>query len=255
MKFYKFTLAAVMLASLAACGGGDSDDRVGLADPKVRFVNVAPLASSVTLYREEVPQSNATAVGYKFASAYFDVSESTSAWSIRSTAAPITTLGSVTFGADRGDRNTIVALPAATGLTPLLIKDPYNKSLTTNDARFRVVNAATNAPAIDVYLTAPTVAITALTPTFANVQFGQALPPSASDSVYYAGGAYRIQVTTAGTKTVLFNAPVTVANNADWLLLAVPTPDTGTPAAGAIKFLLVQGSDATPVTSEIVSAP
>jgi hypothetical protein len=254
MKVFKFAVAAVILASVAACGGGDTDDRVGLADPTVRFVNVAPLANGVTLYRDEVAQSDATNVGFKFASAYFDVSLPSAAWSIRTAAAPVTNLGSVTFAADRGARYTVVALPSATGLTPLLIKDPYDKSLTSNDARFRVVNAATNAPAIDVYLTTPTGDVTTLTPTFPNVQFGQALPPTAGDSLYFAGGSYRVQATTAGTKTVLFSAPVTVAANADWLLLAIPTPDTGTPAAGAIKFLLVQ-SNTTPVTSEILTAP
>ena len=58
-----------------------------------------------------------------------------------------TQLAAVTFDADRGDRNTIVAVDSDTGLDVVLVRDPYNKSLTSDKARVRVLTAAFDAQA------------------------------------------------------------------------------------------------------------
>jgi len=251
----KLVLAAVALSTLAACGGGDTEDRLDVADPKVRFVDVARLSANVTLYRNDVGQSDANNVGYKYGSYYFDVSPGDATWSIRPAANTATQLAAVSFDADRGDRNTIVAIASDSGLDAALIRDPYNKSLTTDKARVRVFNAAVNAQAIDVYITQPGADISNSVPDFANVQFKQSAPLSGDDSIEYPGGGYQLRVTTAGTKTVLFTALVNVSDNADWLLVPIPTADSGAPVAGDIKLLLVQGNDKATVTTEITSSP
>lgn len=255
MKSFKLVLAAMALSTLAACGGGDTEDRLDVADPKVRFVDVARLSANVSLYRNDAAQSDANNVGYKYASRYFDVSPGTATWSIRPASDGNTSLAAVGFDADRGDRNTIVALPGDSGLDALLIRDPYNKSLTSDSARIRVVNAASNAPAIDVYLTAQGADISATTPNFSGVQFKQSAPSSGADSLQFPGDTYQLRVTTAGTKTVIFSAVIGVASNADWLLLPIPAADAGSTAAGDIKVLLVQGNDSDTVTAEIASTP
>ena len=129
MKLFKLALAAVALSTLAACGGGDTEDRLDIADPKVRFVDVARLSANVTLYRNDAGQSDAANVGYKYASRYFDVSPGGATWSIRPAANTATQLAAVSFDADRGDRNTIVAVASDSGLVDaVLIRDPYTRA-------------------------------------------------------------------------------------------------------------------------------
>lgn len=254
MNIIKLALAALTLSTLAACGGSDTEDRFDVADPKVRFVDVARLSANVTLYRNDASQSDATNVGYKYASHYFDVSPGNAAWSVRPAANTATALATVSFDADRGDRNTIVAVAGGSGLEAVLIRDPYNKSLTTDKARVRVINAALNAQAIDVYITLPGADISNSVPEFPNVQFKQSSPASGNDSIEYPGGSHQLRVTLAGTKTVIFSAVVNISDNADWLLVPIPTADTGEPAAGDVKMLLVQGNDQATVTTEIASS-
>jgi hypothetical protein len=57
---HKLLFACIPLAMLAACGGGDTEDRLDVADPVVRFVHAAPSTSAVTLYRATIAQSDAT---------------------------------------------------------------------------------------------------------------------------------------------------------------------------------------------------
>ena len=254
-KLAKLALAAVALSTLAACGGGDTEDRLDVADPKVRFVDVARLSANVTLYRNDAGQSDAANVGYKYASRYFDVSPGNATWSIRPAANVAAQLAAVSFDADRGDRNTIVAVASDSGLDAVLIRDPYNKSLTSDKVRVRVLNAALNAQAIDLYITPPGADISNSAADFANVQFKQSSPSSGDDSVAYSAGSYQLRVTTAGTKTVIFSAVVNVASNADWLLVPIPTADTGEPVSGDIKLLLVEGNSDNTVTTEIASSP
>ncbi len=48
---------------------------------------------------------------------------------------------------------------------------------------------------------------------------------------------------------------MSVADNADWLLVPIPTADSGDPVSGDIKLLLVEGNNDDTVTTEIVSSP
>ena len=255
MKFLKTSLAAIALASLAACGGDDADDRLNLADPTIRFVDAAPYNTNVTLYRNEVAQSDASNFGYKSASLYFDTSGDAANWTIRPTNSITSLLASVQVDPDRGDRHTIVALPNGTGMDALLIRDPYRKSLTSDDSRVRVVNAAFNAGAVDVYLTRTDAVLANATPSFANVQFKQSAPASGADSREFDGGTYRLVATTANSKNPIFSAVVDLGDNADWLLVPLPAVDGAANASSAIKFLLVEGNKASTVSREIVSAP
>jgi len=239
---------------LAACGGGnddDLDDRLDLADPKVRVLHAVPLAPEVSLFRNDVAVGGATDLAYKDATNYFDVSTATQKWDLRTTGSPALTVGSVTFDARRGNRYTLVAVPDAGSATEVvLIDDPYNKSIASDNARVRVFNAAFNAASLDVYLTAPGADLATATPTFAAVGYKTALPASGSDSVQLEGSNYQLRMTTAGTKTVVFDAQVSLARNADWLL--VPVPASVTP--NATKVLVVQTDSSTPAT-ELSTTP
>jgi hypothetical protein len=241
---------------MSACEGSDDDsldDRVGLADPKVRFVHAVPAGPNVTLYRGNTPQADATNVGYKFASHYFDVGTRAETWSLQTTGFPSTTLGSLVLDAQRGNKYTLVALPGVDTVDSLLIVDPYDKGVTSDHARVRVLNAAVNAQNVDIYLTAPTVDLATVGPNFAAVQFKSAQPASGADSQEFDGGNYRLRITTAGTKTVIFSAPITLDNNADWLVLGIPADGLGAIVADRIKVLVAKSDDSAQTTLEIAS--
>ncbi|KNZ31883.1 MAG: lipoprotein [Methylibium sp. NZG] len=247
-------LVAAPVLVLTACGGGDDslDDRLDLADPKVRLVHAAPLAPNVTLFRNDLTiAADVTNVPYKGASRYFDVATSTERWDVRTATTPALNVGSSTFDARRGTRYTLVALPDANSITEVaLISDPYNKGITSDNARVRVYNASANAGGVDVYLTAPATDIATVAPNFGNVGYKQAVPASGNDSLEVEGGSYRVRMTTAGTKNVIFNATVELAKNADWLLTSVP----GSLTPNDVRVLVVKSDEGAPAV-ELVNTP
>jgi hypothetical protein len=221
----KLLLACVPVIGLAACGGGDTADRLDLADPVVRFVHASPVAPNVTLYRADVSQSDATNVAYRFASNYFDVSTGDADWSVK-TATGALTLGTVSIApAERGTKYTVIALPSsATASTAYLIVDPYNKGLTSDSTHLRVMNASFNAANIDLYMNAigTDISPSSVTPIIAATAFKTAGPASGSDSRDIPGGTYQLTITAAGSKTPLFRGLVSFGANKDVLLLTVP---------------------------------
>lgn len=211
-------VASIPLIALAACGGGDTADRIDVADPAVRFVHAVPAGPTVALDRDGVVQSDAASVSYEFASNYFDVPMGTADWRVSTVTTPSVSLGSINIAPQRGTKYTIVATTGGV----VLVVDPYNKSLTTNHSRLRLVNASFNAGSVDLYLT-PTTDISGASPTVGATAFDTAGPPSGGDSVDIAGGTYQLTVTSAGNKTtVLFASQLVVADNKDILLLTVP---------------------------------
>jgi len=222
---FKLLLAAAPVVLIAACGGGDDslDDRLDIADPKVRFVHAIPAGPNVDLLRDGNPIGGVSNVPYKYASRYFDVDTAPATYAVRATGTN-TTVGSVNFNPTRGNKFTVVAMPGQTATTSniLLIDDPYDKELTANNARVRVVNGSFNATNVDVYLTAPNVDIATVAPNFAGAAYGTAVPASSANSNDFTAGSYIIRVTTTGTKNVIFRAPINVQTNADLLFVTLP---------------------------------
>jgi Domain of unknown function (DUF4397) len=251
MKHFKpFLFACATASGLSACGGGDTADRLDIANPAVRFVHASPIAPNLTLYRDTVAQAQATDIPYLGASNYYDVDMSTTDWSVKTTVASLT-LGSVSVVPVRGNKYTIVALPASSADSSVyLITDPYNKPLGSSSTRLRVMNASFNASNIDVYMNPVGTDITpaGVTPTIAATAYKTSGPASGTDSVDIPGGTYQLTVTLAGTKTALFKGPLTFDTNRDILLLTVP--DTLLP--GAIKVLVkTEGTTGTVVVPAI----
>lgn len=245
---------ALLPALLAACGGSDDsfDDRADIADPKMRLVHAIPGGPAVTLYRDNQTQgADVTGMGYKGASNYFDTGRGTHTWDVRTTTTPAVTVGTQTFETHQGNKYTLIAVPDAGSLTEVLsIADPYNKSLTSDDARVRVFNGAWNTTGVDVYLTAPAVNIASVAPTLPAVGYKQAAPASGADSIDMEGGDYTLRLTAPGSKTVLFTSPVTIPEDADWLLVPVP----GSRVPGDMRVLVVQSDMGAPAT-ELTSQP
>jgi hypothetical protein len=256
MKLIKVLALGAVSAFVAACGGGgDAADRLDLRDPVVRFIHAVPGGPAVTLYRNDSPQGDASNTAYKFVSEYYDVSNSGANWSVRTSATPVQTLATTSLNPGQGDRYTFVAMPGGGGTVALkVIEDPYNKGLLTDKARVRVLHAAPAGAAVDVYLLQANQALASASPAISNLSYGYSSPASGQDSLEIDGGNYRVVLTAAGTKNVVFNAnSVGIGNNADWLMLAIPGPSG---QAGDVRVLVAQGNDDQDgTTTELVSQP
>ena len=256
MKLIKFIALGAITAFVAACGGGgDAEDRLNLRDPVVRFIHAVPGGPALTLYRGDSAQGDAANTAYKFVSEYYDVSNAGATWSVRTTGTPAVTLASANLDPSQGDRYTFVAMPGGGGTVALkLIVDPYDKGLLSDRARVRVLHAAPATAPVDVYLLQGNQTLASATPTISGLSASDTSPASGRDSLEVNGGTYRLVLTAAGTKTVVFNAnSVSIGNNADWLLLAIPGP---TGLAGDVRVLVAQGNDDVDgQTVELVSQP
>jgi len=147
------------------------------------------------------------------------------------------TLGTVPIDPVRGNRYTIVALPVSSvNSSTYLIVDPYNKPPGSSSTHLRLMNASSNAANVDLYMTGIGASISApgANPTIAATAYATSGPASGNDSVDIPGGTWQVTITTAGTKTILFNGFVTFEDNKDVLLLTVPD----TLAPGAVKTLV-----------------
>jgi Domain of unknown function (DUF4397) len=245
---HKFLLAAcIPVLGLAACGGSDTADRLDVADPVVRFVHAASDAGNLTLYRAADAQPDATNVAYKFASNYFDVDLGTNDWLVKTATIPPVTVGTVPINPIRGNRYTIVALPA---LGSLLIIDPYNKSLGSSSSRLRVVNASPSVASVDLFMTALGADIAGVNPTIGGTAYKFAGPASGGDSQGISSSTYQVTITATGTKTpILFKGQLAFGENQDILLLTVPDPLV----PGAIKALVK--IDGTPGATDVTPLP
>ena len=225
---WKALLASVPVALIAACGGGDTEDRLDVADPVVRFVHASPLAPNLTLFRANVALPDATNKPYKFVSDYADIDMAAVDWQVKTADAAALTIGAVTINPERGTRYSVVAVPAATtGSSTYLIVDPYNKPLGSESTRLRIMNAA---PAtVDLYMNAPGSDITpaSVTPFVGNTAARTSGPVSGADSLDIQDGTYQATVTAVGSKTILFRGTVAFNANKDLLLIAVPDATTG----------------------------
>ena len=249
-------LAAALATGLAACGGGSSDnadDRLGTAGPVARFVHAVPGAPAVTLARNGASEPYPTNDGYKYGSQYSGISTGANAF-VLSTGAGDTRLALAAVDGNRGHKYTLVAQADGAGVGLLTIDDPYNKSLTSDNARVRLVNASANAQNLDIYLTSPGVDLNTIAPTFAALGYKTALPASGADSREFEGGnTYQLRITQAGAKVPVFNASLLLPKNADWLLLTLPTTALSLLVTNDIRVLLVRSDETARATDEFVS--
>lgn len=249
-------LAVAAVAMLTACGGGDDgiDDRLDLANPAVRVMHVVPaLDINLDVYQNGAKTSLQN-IPYKFVARYSDVDDGNQLFSFNA-AGTNTEVGRTTVDAAVGHKYTVAIMPSkpvGAGFNVVTIDDPYDKGIVSDKARVRALNAAGNTDNIDVYVTAPNADINTMAPTFANVAFGAAVPASGQDSLEIEGGTYQIRITTAGTKTVIFNSgAVGISENADWLITALPVENISAVLPNNIKVLVAKANDDSQTASEL----
>ncbi|OMG74844.1 DUF4397 domain-containing protein [Burkholderia ubonensis] len=234
--------ACAVISAFAACGGGnDVGTELGISHPQGRFINAVPSGPNLDYYLNA--KIDASGVAYKGVTRYHDIDSGTenASYDVSGTTA---TIAAQTFSAANGHHYTTIALPSKSTLISV-IDDPFAKGLLSDKARVRSFNASPNAQNVDVYVVAPGTDISMQSPTLSGAAYQNASPSSGEDSVYLSGGTYQVIVTTAGSKApILKTAPVTLNNNADWLLLTIPSGGIADVTPNDIHVLVAQGNDA-----------
>ncbi|MEN7529691.1 MULTISPECIES: DUF4397 domain-containing protein [unclassified Cupriavidus] len=247
-------LALATTAVLAACGGGDDgiDDRIGVSKPSVRVIHAVTAGPNVDVLQNGALTSMQN-IPYKTVSGYNNVETGNNLFALNLTGTS-TQLGQTTVDARTGHKYTIVAVPGLTAPELVQIDDPYGKGLLDTSARVRAFNASVNAQNIDVYLTQPAVDLNSVSPNMGGVAYKNAVPASAQDSQYVDGGTYRLRITTAGTKTVIFDSgALTINKNDDWLITTIPVDGIGAVVPNRIKVLVAQSSTSNTTAQELVT--
>jgi hypothetical protein len=256
-QFRKRIILGLELATtavLAACGGGDDgiDDRIGVSKPAVRVIHAVTAGPNVDVLQNGA-LTTLTNIPYKTVSGYFDVNTGNNLFAFNLTGTS-TQIGSTTVDAHTGHKYTVIALPGTTSADVAQIDDPYGKGLLDTSARVRTFNASINAQNIDVYLTTPAVDLNSVAPNMAAVQYKNAVPASGQDSQYVDGGTYRLRITTAGTKTVIFDSgALTISKNSDWLITTIPADGFGAVVPNRIKVLVAQSNTSNATAQELVT--
>lgn len=256
IRLVRTALACVATGLLmSACGGGDDDlaDRTNTADPQLRLIHASAASPAVTLYRNGSVDDGGSNISYKGYSSYHGTTFGTNTLVLRPAASSTTDLSTATIDAQRGRKYTAVAVPDNTvGAQLLVIDDPFEKPVGNDQARVRWVNASSNANAVDVYVTAPNADIASAAPNFSSVQFRTAVPASGNNAVQFTDGTYQVRVTTAGTKTVIFNNTVALAKNDDVVMITAPSDAVGL-AANDIRVLVVKADDTSHNATELAN--
>ena len=242
----KLLLAAVPVMVLTACGDSDVAQAIGTAEPQVRFANVSPNASTLTLQRNGANRNEATNVAYPTITNYFNVDNNNATYDVR-LASGGTSVGTVNIDAERGRKYTVLAVAESPTTNSIaVLNDPTNLSFVNDRSRVRVFNASYNAQNIDVYLIGQSQNIASLSPDLANVAFKNAGPTSGTDSLERPGSSnadpYRVVVTTAGTKNILFQGNYVIRDRQNLLFVVVPNSASNPTSVGVI---VKQGDDAT----------
>ncbi|MEX3630392.1 MAG: DUF4397 domain-containing protein [Burkholderia sp.] len=238
---------AVMVSAVAmlSAGGGDGNDIgtiIGVSKPQACFINAVPLGPNLDYYLNG--QVNTANIAYKSVTSYasLDSGNQTASYDANGTTV---TLGSQAFSAADGHHYTTIALPSTS--TPIsVIDDPFAKGLLSDKARVRGFNASPNAQNVDIYVVpAGNTNISAIGPTMPGLAYQGAVPASGQDSIYIAGASVQVIVTATGSKTpILTTAPITLADNADWLVLTIPAGGIQDVVPNDIHVLVTQGNGA-----------
>lgn len=211
------TAAACAATALTACGGGG-----GSSDSaSVRLVNATLTHASISLLANGVAAVDATAIDA--ASGYVGVAAGSPALQVNDTTSG-SALATLAPSVAKDSHYVVIAYESGGTLrTTVIAEDTAAPAAGT--ASLRVFDAATDAGAIDVYVTDPATDITTLTsPTFT---FISSTSLQASGFLAIAPGTYRVRVTGSGNPLDLRLDMPSVALTSQEVAALMLTPTTG----------------------------
>ncbi|HJV68127.1 DUF4397 domain-containing protein [Ideonella sp.] len=205
-------VAALPLAWLTACGGGDSNDAT------VRLVNASPGYAALDLYVADTVEASDVAFGA--GSDYTNV-KSGEVSNVLTAAGSTTELLNQTRSLGSGKKYTIVAYGWEGALKSVIMTDDESAA-DSNKTKVSVLNTAIDAGELDVYLTGTDESLESSTPIASGVDAG-----SQSGFSSVASGTYRLRVTGAGdTEDLRLDIP-SITLDSTKVLTLVMAPGSG----------------------------
>jgi len=196
-SFFAICLAALALA-------GCKVDSINYFPPhpaQVRVLNLLPDSGGVDVQINGAPAfSN---VAFQAATGYQSYDNQSTQFTVTYTGTT-TQVGSFSFPLGGEQPYTLVVYGSTTAPLMTLVSEVTNAPVNGN-IQLSVFNAAQNATSVDIYITAPGVDISTVNPNFFGVSYS-----GTSFNIAFSPGTYQIQVTTAGTKTVIYDSGGTV---------------------------------------------
>ncbi len=234
MNISKSALVVISMLALAACDSSSNNNnnrgfnlQVLHASPDAPLVSVL-VDGDVVL----------TDFDYKEGSGYVVLDEGTYSIQVNGIlpGGEVPVIGPVDLTFDRDTTYTIAAVNSVANIEPVVIAQS-SENVSAGAARVLVLHASAEAPAVDVYVTAPGADLSASAPV-GTFSFKEQIGPTEVPA-----GDYQIRVTAAGNAAaVVFDSgTVNLADSADLVLAAVPNT-TGGDAAISLVGLISSGS-------------
>jgi hypothetical protein len=223
----RFPAALVLVGAFVFAACGDEEVAAG----RVRVGHLSPDAGTVNLYvngNEVLP-----GIQYPGSTLYYDVREGSNEVSLQSNLTGETLLSATVNISGDVDR-TVLAVNTAANLEALSLVDD-NSLPASGRVRVRLVHAAPSAGTVDIYVTAPDVALEDAVPAATGVAF-----KTVSAYLDVAAGTYRVRVTAAGTTDVVIDRTIDLFAQYVTTISAIEAPEGGEP------FDLFQFLDRTP---------
>ena len=118
----------------------------------------------------------------------------------------------------------VIASGLVNAIEPLVLEDD-NSAPAAGNVRVRAIHGAPSAPAVDIYVTAPSADLAVEVPALSNVVFGDV-----ADYLEAPAGTYQVRVTPTGSKTVVIDSgPLTLTSGQVRTAIAVDAAGGGAP--------------------------
>jgi Domain of unknown function (DUF4397) len=219
MKYFLNSLMYAFAGLLLAACGQTTDPK---PQANLRILHASPGAAGVDVLLDG--GRILTGFTYKDATAFNQVEAGKR--NIKVFATTTTTPALIDASPDlvEGKYYTVIAANSVAAIEPLVIEDD-GVAPATGKLKLRVAHLAPKAGAVDIYLTAPTddILSTSFAPTLANVAFKAVSPVQE-----IAPGDYRIRMTAAGSKAVIYDSSKLTLPAGANLLLAALEQNVGT---------------------------
>lgn len=209
----KGLLLAAAVVGLASCGGGDDPTKA-----RLRFVNASSGYASLDLVVDD--ERRFGAVGYAGNDSYVEVDPDQTDSEVR-LAGGSTALVSLTPSLTKDNNYTLLAYGGEGALKALVLNE-NNGTPDSGKTRLRVVNAAPDAGAVDVYLTGSDELLTGAVPLQAGAAAG-----TVNGFVTISSGTRRLRITAAGSKTDLRIDLPSFSLGSEQTVTLVITPGSG----------------------------
>lgn len=228
MRTWMRWLACVLAVGvLAGCGGGEDKTKA-----HVRLVNATSGYSSLSLVIGD--ETVATGVAYGGSADYTDIKGQTDSADLTRPGSA-TLLSTSTVTVDKDTHYTMLAYGKAGSLATTLLTDEESTP-SSGKALVRVINTASDAGSLDVYLTSSGDTLSEASALTSAVSYG-----TLGDFITVNSGTWRLRVTAAGSKTDLRLDLTGLVVPSEGVTTLVITPGSGGVLVNAL-LLVQQGS-------------